>query len=104
MTKLWIKEDLLQEWFIYQSKEYFREYQHRFRWIWSLNHVKYTLDQVINKEKPKMKMKIRNWEIPIKYRSKEEQREHKRMIYRNWVLNKITNKIRYVSNTKEIHP
>jgi len=54
MTKLWIKEQLLSEWFPYNSKEYKREYQHRLAWRWSDVFVPYTYRQVLWLEsKPK---------------------------------------------------
>lgn len=47
MTKLWIKEQLLSEWFPYWSKEYIREYQHRLSWRWSDVFVPYTYRQAL---------------------------------------------------------
>lgn len=83
-TKLWIKEQLLSEWFPYLSKEYKREYQHRISWRGSERHIPFTYRQVLWLDKRIFNTtKITTWYSQF---TKEQKQEYHRKKYHEYKI------------------
>lgn len=104
MTKLWIKEQLLSEWFPYWSKEYKTEYAHRLAGRTSANHTPFTYRQVLWLDpKVRKSYKISNWYCNF---TKEEKLEYHRKKYheykkKNWKNRRLKSIFQKIKRMRE---